>query len=140
MPANRLSLRLMRDAHEKIIELQPHHIQHWVAIGGDGMTSDLSYCFSYSYLGALAPTGKEVFSTYFTPSGDVSWKNFTLMTTFFNNRDDPSRNEQIILYDLAGNSLGRFKIVFVMPFFVGSTNSTNRAKFKVDIHVERIES
>lgn len=130
----------MRDAHEQIVQLQPFHVQNWVVISGDGMAAELSYTFSYSYLGAVAPTGREVFRNFFSPAGDESDKNFVIVTTFFNDLSDPTRDEIVYLYDMAGNSLGRWKINFVQSYYVGSVGSASRAKFKTELHVIRLQS
>lgn len=139
MAKNPLNYQLLVKAVENAVSAQPYHIQHWVILSGDGMGSDLSYIISYSYIGVLAPTGKEVFNNFTTPLGNISGKNFVAVTTFFNNLPEPTRDQMVILYDFAGNSLGRFKIIFVQSFYTGTPSINANSKFKTDLHLEKLE-
>lgn len=137
---NPVSTRVLKSSLSDFINQQPVHVQRWILLSGDGMSSSPSWQFTNSWTGMLSDTGKQVFSNYIVPGdGDVTWKNFVVVLPVEVGKADPQRDDQIILYDLAGGSMGKFRVLFSQAYYAGS-NQTIANKWKVELHVTRIES
>ncbi len=142
MPFNKnpLNAALFRRQLSDLIAMNPYHVQSWVLQSGDGLGTGNSYVFDESWIGALANEGRQVYQDYVSDSdsGSAS-KNFVVLLPYDASKTVPTRNHILYLYDMQGNSMGRYWINFVQTWGLGTSGVNSNSQWKIELHVVRIQ-
>lgn len=138
--ANILRPEFFRRAINRFIEQQPIHVQAWIMVSGDGLLTAPSYAFSYSYLGALADTGKEVFRDFQSRgAGSVSMKNVVVTLPYQAGKPIPRRGDELRLYWQNGTLFGRVRTNGVYERRNDSVGVSSNTTWAIECHCEILE-
>lgn len=140
MPHNPIRFDLLRRAFNRLAQMSPIHAQVWVVVDGDGYSNPYSYAFSYSWIGALADTGRETFRDFQSRnSGNIAMKNMVILLPYIAGKPTPTRGQQLILYTPSGALYARMWVNFVQPRAAETPGSSTNGVYAYEIHAERQE-
>ena len=137
---NILRPEFFRRAIQRLIDQQPIHVQAWVMVSGDGILTAPSYAFSYSYLGAIADTGKEIFRDFQARGGgSLSMKNIVVTLPYTANKPVPRRGDELKLYWQDGTLYGRVRTNSVIERRNDTPGVNRNTTWAVECHCEVLE-
>lgn len=138
--ANILRPEFFRRAINRFIQQQPIHVQAWILVSGDGLLTAPSYAFSYSYLGALADTGRENFRSFQSRgAGDVTMKNVVITLPYVSGKPTPRRGDELRLYWQDGTLFGRVRTNSIIERRNDTAGVNRNTTWAIECHCEILE-
>ena len=138
--ANILRPEFFRRAINRFIQQQPIHVQAWIMVSGDGLLTAPSYAFSYSYLGAIADTGRETYRDFQARGGgSVAMKNIVVTLPHHADKPVPRRGDELKLYWQDGTLYGRVKTNFVVQRRNDTAGVSRNTTWAIECHCEVLE-